>query len=226
MLVCCWSVKGGSGTSVAAASLASVLANQNPNGALLVDLDGDGPAILGEPAGPPWPGVADWLRSGCGGPADGLRRLERPVGPGFALLGRGTGAFESPDRWDLLATLLDGDERPVVVDCGQVLDADGGLRPLVGELAARGVHSLLVVRPCYLALRRLSVLPLRPSGVVLVAEVGRALGRADVESVVGAPVVAELPLDPAVARCVDAGLLGHRLPRSMTKGLRPLVASL
>jgi hypothetical protein len=37
--------------------------------------------------------------------------------------------------------------------------------------------------------------------------------------VVRAPVLAEVELDPAVARTVDAGLLAGRLPRSLAKAL-------
>ena len=48
MLICCWSVKGGSGTSVVAASLAAILASRDATGSLFVDLDGDGPALFGE----------------------------------------------------------------------------------------------------------------------------------------------------------------------------------
>ena len=226
MLICCWSVKGGSGTSVVAASLSVVLAKRDPDGALFVDLDGDGPALFGASDDAALPGVADWLRSGDDGPSDGLSRLERPLSRQLAILPRGVGAFVSPQRWDVLAALLDADKRPVVVDCGQINDACGGRRPLTADLAARGVRSLLVVRPCYLALRRVASLPLRPSGVVLVVDPGRALNRGDVEAVVGAPVVAELPVDPAVARSVDAGLLASRPPRSMTRGLRDLVRTL
>jgi hypothetical protein len=43
----------------------------------------------------------------------------------------------------------------------------------------------------------------------------------DVSTTIGAPVVAEVQLDPAVARQVDAGLLAGRLPRS----LQPLRAA-
>jgi hypothetical protein len=104
----------------------------------------------------------------------------------------------------------------VIVDCG-VLD---GREPARSVVAARSTHSLLVTRACYLALRRAADPPLRPSGVVLITEPGRALDRDDVEKVVGAPVRAEVPLDPAVARAVDAGLLASRLPRGLERALR------
>ena len=56
--------------------------------------------------------------------------------------------------------------------------------------------------------------------MVLLTEPGRSLTRVDVEDCVGAPVVAEVSVDPAVARAVDAGLLASRLPRGLAKELR------
>jgi hypothetical protein len=62
--------------------------------------------------------------------------------------------------------------------------------------------------------------PLRPSGVVLVAETGRCLDVTDVEQVVGVPVVARVDVEPSVARAVDAGLLASRVPRGLARALR------
>jgi hypothetical protein len=115
----------------------------------------------------------------------------------------------------VLATLLDRGPRPVVVDCGQAAE------PAAAAVVSAAPRSLLVIRSCFLALRRARGSPLRPSEVVLVREPGRALGRSDVEDVIGAPVRAEVEVDPAVARAVDAGLLAsRRLPRSLEWGLR------
>src|SRR3954454_20712659 len=75
VVVCCWSVKGGVGTTVVATALAMVLARAAPAGALLVDLAGDARAVAGLPDDPDAPGVAEWLREGPGVPADGLGRL-------------------------------------------------------------------------------------------------------------------------------------------------------
>jgi hypothetical protein len=55
--------------------------------------------------------------------------------------------------------------------------------------------------------------------VVLLTEPGRSLSRHDVEDCIGAPVVAEVAVDPAVARAVDAGLLASRLPRGLEREL-------
>jgi len=119
-----------------------------------------------------------------------------------------------PGRGDVLASVLAADPRPVVVDCGCAAPGPGS------SVAASASVSLLVLRPCYLALRRALAAPVRPSGVVLVEEPGRALGRDDVEGVLGVPVRAVVALDPAVARAVDAGVLLSRLPRRLERALR------
>lgn len=220
MLISCWSVKGGAGTTVVASALALVLARSSALGVLLADLAGDVPAAVGV-ADPGDPGLSGWVAAGAGVPADGLARLELDVRSGVSLLPRGRGAMGPPGRMEALAEMLAADPRPVVADCG-VLDASAPGVPV----AAIATQSLLVVRPCYLALRRVAAAPIRPSGIVLVVEPGRALGRSDVENVVGAPVRAEIALDPAVARVVDAGMLATRLPRSLDRALRGITVPL
>ncbi len=214
MLISCWSVKGGAGTTVVSVALALVLAPTHPDGVLIADFAGDVPAALGAPD-PRDPGLTGWLAAGASVPADALARLELDVGGGVGLLPRGTGAVTAPDRADVLAGLLAAEPRPVVADCGVLVDGAATV-----SLAAGATHSLLVTRACYLALRRAATAPVRPSGVVLVTEPGRALGRSDVEHVVGAPVRAEVAVDPAVARAVDAGVLANRLPRGLERALR------
>jgi hypothetical protein len=212
VLVACWSSKGGAGTTVVAAALALLLARRTQGGALAADLAGDLPAALGlvEPDGP---GLADWLAAGEAAPVDALARLEVPACDGLALLARGTGPL-SEARAEVLATLLAADPRPVVVDCG-ALPAGAAL-----TVAAGATRSILVTRACYLGLRRALTVPLRPSEVVLLTEPGRALSRLDVEDCLGAPVSAEVSVDPQVARAVDAGLLATRLPRGLARELQ------
>lgn len=211
MVVALWSAKGGSGTTVVAGALALVLA-QREGAALAVDLAGDLPAVLGVPE-PDGPGVAEWLAAGDDVAVDALGRLEVAAGDGLAILPRGHGGL-APDRAGVLTSVLAAEPRPVVVDCGT---SPGTVARAV---AAAASVSLLVTRPCYLALTRALAAPLRPSGVVLVAEAGRSLGRRQVEDVLGVPVRAELRVDPGVARAVDAGLLAARLPRPLTRALR------
>jgi MinD-like ATPase involved in chromosome partitioning or flagellar assembly len=214
VLVACWSAKGGSGTTVVAAALALLAGRTGPDGALLVDLAGDAPAALGmpEPAGP---GLGDWLAASGDVGADALRRLAVPVAPGLELLATGPpGAPAGAGRGTDLAAALALDDRTVVVDAGA-----SPTGPALDVISTADV-SLLVIRPCFLALRRAVAAPIRPSGLVLVRETGRVLTRRDVEEALQVPVRAELVVEPAVARAVDAGLLAARLPRSLAQGLR------
>src|SRR5262245_29241627 len=235
VLVACWSVKGGVGTTVIAAALALLMAGKSPAGAVIADLAGDVPAALGRP-GPESPGLAGWLAAGDDVPADALRRLEAPGVDGLTMLPRGRGPLD-PRRAGLLASLLDLSPRPAVVDCGRLADVEtsppgagtGAGTGATGEagtadavaraVIAHASRSTMVVRPCYLALRRAARAPVRPTGIVVVREPGRVLAPDDVERIAGAPVAAVVELDPAVARAVDAGVLARRLPRSLTKAL-------
>jgi hypothetical protein len=218
MFAACWSVKGGSGTTVVAAALAVLLTRRSDDGVLLVDLAGDAPAALGLPE-PDGPGLAGWFAAGASVPADGLGRLEVPVSAGLDLLPRGQGPLGPVERADVLAGVLAAESRSVVIDVGVPRWGDDAVDPAAGVLATSATESLLVTRACYLSLRRLVAAPVRPSGVVLVTEAGRALGRHDIEQVIGVDVVAEILVDPAVARAVDAGLLAGRLPRSLERAL-------
>lgn len=208
-MIICWSAKGGSGTTVIAASLALLSSASTPT--LLVDADGDVPAALGIPE-PDGPGVLDWLTSSM---ADGasLQRLAVRVNEHLDVVARGTNTSVSPDRWPALAAATDA-ATTVVVDLGRRVPPPG--------LVCDGDLSLLILRPCYLALRRAVGLGAVPHGVVLVTEPGRALGGADVARSIGAPVVAEIPYDPALARLVDAGLLTARLPRTIAHPLQAI----
>ncbi len=219
MFVACWSVKGGAGVSVVAAALAHRLAVEE-GAALLVDLGGDQPDIVGV-AAHHQQGVADWLAGGPGVPADGLRRSEVVLTDGLALLARGNGPLHSGARADVLLALLARDPRPVVVDCGVPLGTVcSGAEELALAVATAATRSLLVIRPDLCSLRRALAAPLRPSGLVVVREPGRVLGADDAGEVLGVPVAAAVEVDLAVARTVDAGLLLARPPRQLQRGLR------
>src|SRR4051794_637388 len=109
MLIACWSAKGGSGTTVVAASMAALLARRQPT--LLVDLDGDLPAALGM-ADDDRAGVRDWLAAGDRVAPDALGRLELAAGPRLSLLPFGAaGAQAVSGRADVLLALLAADGR-------------------------------------------------------------------------------------------------------------------
>lgn len=206
----CWSAKGGSGTTVVAAALALVLSQRHP--ALLIDLGGDSPAALGiaEPHGP---GVAEWFVSPTAD-SPALSRLAVDATQALQLIPRGVAPLPPHDdpQWGRLVTALTEIGVTVVIDSGT------GTPPVA--LLGAATHSLLVTRPCYLALRRAVATGLQPTGIVLINEPGRALTARDVERSLHAPVIAELQYDPAVARAVDAGLLASRLPRSLAHSLK------
>lgn len=217
MLLACWSAKGGSGTTTVAVALAALAARRSGAGAVVVDCCGDIPAALGLPE-PSGPGLADWLAAGPDVPPGALGALEIDAGGGLRLLpAKGAASAGTASAADALVGLLAADPRPVVADCG--LAPPG----VPAALAAGAAVSWAVLQPCYLALRRALAAPLRPSGVVLVADEGRALGPSDVAEVLGVPVVARVAVDPAVARAVDAGVLGRRPPRGLVRSLGPLV---
>ena len=205
-MIVCWAAKGGSGTTVIACALA--LAAARGQESTLVDLGGDCPAALGlsEPGGP---GVVDWMTS----PTAGSRELERlavPVRDEVRLIPRG--ATKAPDdQWARLAATLIGWP-------GVIVDAGSGAPPL--QLHEAADLSLLVTRPCYIAIQRARRIGVHPTGIAVIHEPGRSLSADDVERAIGAPVVVETQLDPAVARAVDSGLLVARLPRSLIMSLR------
>jgi Mrp family chromosome partitioning ATPase len=208
-VIVCWSLKGGSGTTVVSAALALTLAQRNTATVRIVDLAGDIPSALGiaEPSGE---GVTNWLQQ----QHVPMKSLQIPVTARVSLIPRGNDSLLHHDltaeHCNSLATELDTSNELTVVDAGS-----GHIPQLINNATT----SLLVIRPCYLALRKAAHLSVKPHGIVLINEPGRSLGKRDVESVVGAPVLVELPLDPTIARCVDAGLLASRIPTMLSQHL-------
>lgn len=214
MAVVCWSVKGGSGTTVVAGALALVLAAGRPGDeppVLAVDLGGDLPSALGVPE-PGGPGLWQWLTADPAPSPGSLTRLAATaVGDALAVVPAGPPATR-PAHWERLAEELDALPGPVVIDAGCRV-------PPVELLEAADV-SLLVVRPCYLALRRAVAVASAATAVAVVREPGRALGPSDVRRILGVPAIIEIPCDPSIARAVDAGLLASRVPGALGRALR------
>ena len=209
-----WSVKGGSGVTVTAAMFATALARRH-GATTVVDLCGDQPAALGlsEPRGAGW---SDWLATPDGS-AEALARLLVDVRDDLTLLPVGSVGGWPEGRAAQLATAL-ATLGHVVVDAG-VVDPSavggGDLRVELFAALAEAGRTTLVLRPCYLALRRAMKVTAHIDGIVVVSEPGRALGAADVERLLGARVLASLDVEPAVARAVDAGLLVQRRHRGI-----------
>jgi hypothetical protein len=85
--------------------------------------------------------------------------------------------------------------------------------------------SVIVVRGCYLALRRAVRLEIaaNASGAVFVDEGGRALGSHDVANVLGVPVLATVSMRATTARAIDAGVLPTRLPDALARPAREVL---
>lgn len=198
-----WSVKGGVGTTVISAVVA--LQHAASRQVRLVDLMGDLPATLGVPE-PTSPGIGEWLANDAAD--ETLEHLVIPVTERLDLLPRG----HISDDPRLLARLRRfaamPSPREIIVDAGTNSS-------FIETLLPHATTSWLILRPCYLALRRAVSSTHRIDGVILVNEPGRSLSSRDVASVLTAPIVAEVDLDPRLARVVDAGLLASRLPASV-----------
>ena len=208
------SPKGGTGTSVVAASLAIVSSSSSPT--LLVDLAGDQAAILGLPQPPI--GLSDW--------ANGMtyREFDEIVSlchDNLYLAPTGTFDFETlnANAWDKFLRALSlkhSEGHNIIVDLGRA-DIPLALRKIVDTC-------YLVTRPCYLALRRAVDLETAFSGVIVVNEPDRVLTSRDVESVLKLKCVAEIPFTSEISRRVDSGLLKSRLPMALQSVLSQLIS--
>jgi hypothetical protein len=173
---------------------------------LLVDLQGEAHAVLGL-ALPVADGLGDWLAAGPEVGIAALGHLSVDVQHGMRLLPTGSHPDPCSPRWEELAVALANRNEPVVVDAG--------LAPVPSMLLRHASQSILVIRACYLALRRAHTASQRPDGIIVLREPDRALRASDIEHALGAPVLAELDIDSSVARAVDAGLLVRRSPKSL-----------
>lgn len=222
MLTTCWSVKGGSGTTVVVAAMALAAARGAASRVCVADLAGDVASVLGLPD-PPGPGLAEWLDAGASVPDDALGRLAVAATDELLLVGRGaaptSAAWDEPAAGARLARAL----RDLAGPGAAIADAGTADRGAAQALIHNSDRSILVLRPCYLALRRAVAAP-RPSAVVVISEPERALGILDIEEVLGVPVIAEVPWDPAIARAVDAGLITSRMPRRLVRAFREVAA--
>lgn len=227
-----WSLhatKGGVGTSVIAAALALELAQREPwsarHGVVLVDFCGDQPDICGVDVRERH-GVVDWLTAPEPVEVSALESLLIPVVPGLSVLPMGRSSL--PDAAGAIdstrvAQLVEGlsSVATVVCDLGVIGTDPTSPRSMIGAASDRRT---LVLRPCYLALRRAAHVPISFDNVVEVFEDGRSLRTLDVEAVIGMAVSARVRVDPVIARAVDSGTVVSRRPRSLRRFIADLLA--
>jgi hypothetical protein len=193
------SSKGGNCTTVTATAFSLIAASRGlPT--VLIDLCGDVPAVIGLPE-PTTPGINDWLAEDSLLDAESLVKLGTPLSPGLVVVHRGARFVQGQPRWTDLATAISSLPMNIAIDAGT------GYLP--DELRNAGAEITMVVKPCYLSLRRATQLS-RPTNCIVIREEGRALTVKDVGNVLGVPVVAEIPYEAAISRAVDAGLLSSR----------------
>jgi hypothetical protein len=196
------------------------------DGARLADLAGDQPAIFAL-ASEPATGLSDWLAAGAEAPPDALERLTVPAAPGIALLPRGSvdralAPQPAAEAGAALAVALRDGPVPTIVDAGSATT------PASRALVEVADASVVVLRGCYLGLRRAVHSPLLPraAGTALVEEQGRSLGAAELTDVLDRPVLARIPARASIARAVDAGVLAARLPDALARPTARLLARL
>ncbi|MGZ8762654.1 MAG: hypothetical protein ACXW2Y_04955 [Acidimicrobiia bacterium] len=224
MLCALWSPKGGSGTTTVAAACS--LASARGGGARLADLAGDQAAMLGLASDPPT-GLLDWLAAGLEAPTEALERLAVEAAPGLTLLPAGSrersaAAPAAAEAGAALGVALRDGPVPTFADLGTAADAAANAMLDVADLG------LMVVRGCYLTLRRAVAAPGLGAthGIVLVDEPGRSLGAREVADVLGRPVLARVPVRSAIARAVDAGVMASRLPDPLARSAREVLRAI
>lgn len=210
MLMVLSSVRGGVGTSVVSAAIAVLAARDQSRPTYLVDLTGDQTDIFGLAQADI--GLDDWTTR-----ADRrLTDLAVDIDPQLRLVPSRT-ALDSTESLDGLVTALEQrrHDAHIVIDAGR-LDLSDSFREL------RPTH-LLVIRPCYLALRATVSSSRNWDGLVVVRPPDRVLTTRDVVNVTGLPAIAEVDMSADVARAVDAGVFGSRLPSGLERSLRPAI---
>ncbi len=215
MLVVCWSPKGGSGTSVVVTGLAlSARARHPSRPTYIVDLDGDVPAIAG--CGDPVTGLSEWITQPS---LFSLDDVLLEISPNLFVIPRGHSPLPevTSSAWSRLALELgprSENGAAIVVDCGR--------DPIAHELRTAVSRHILITRPCYLSLRRSRLFENSFDSVIVIEESHRVLTSADVQSVLGVPIAARIPLTSDIARRVDAGVIISRPPRQLLDALSPI----
>jgi Mrp family chromosome partitioning ATPase len=200
--------KGGQGVTTIAAALATLTANTGAR-TLLIDTGGDLAAILGRPEHH-GPGLADYLID----PSITLADISIAISDRLDLIARGTGPVTSNTYTYGLITGGLGNYDTVIIDCAHTNT----------EWPAHADQRVHVTRNCYLAVRNAIRIP-KPTHVVVITEPGRSLSDADIETVLGMPVTANITADIETARIIDAGILTTRLPRPIARALAPIVTA-
>ncbi len=182
---------------------------------ILVDLGGDIPAILGMDE--PSIGLSEWISQPSMHDFDDVL-IE--AAPGLSVLARGRALLPESRSGAWSRAILELSSRCAQ---GSMIVVDAGREPIAHDWKPHVTRTLLIVRPCYLALRRARLAESSFDGVVAVTEPDRVLTVADIGSVLGVDVVAHVPMTGDIARRIDAGVTLTRPPKQLIDVLTPLV---
>jgi hypothetical protein len=122
------------------------------------------------------------------------------IAPNLDLATFGRRGLITPERYNII--VIDAGRFPAgpYVRTDATLGKGDGVGPVQHHAVLRG--------PCYVDLATLTAAGGGWfDGAIVVLEDGRALTERDVTGVLGVPVVATVPVDAAIARATDAGLL-------------------
>lgn len=213
MVVAVWSVKGGVGVTSVAGLLAIGQAERAEE-TVLVDLCGDVPLVLGCDDQPVSPGISEWaaLENPSAQALDRIK-INARISLDYVPLGAEPLANLEP----LVPTLRGG--AMAIVDCGVVVDPSSP----IGQVVANADQSILVARECFLTLRAVQNSAIESTGVIVIKEDHRFLGRPDVEAAARAPVLAEIAADRTITSALDAGLARATLPRRLIRSMGKVV---
>jgi hypothetical protein len=226
MVITGWSVRGGSGTTVVTAGLATVSASTSPT--LLIDLCGDSRALFQLPAATPT-GLLDWaVAHHSVGPqtiADLITPVPLPTGVLHVLEGGHASAdLAQAERDDFESRLAEGlgwitsSYRRVIIDAGHRANP-------ITHAITNDSCSVLVIRPCILSIRAALRSDRPVVGAVIVGN-GPSLPSSDIEAILGVPVLGQLNTCRSVPSAVDAGSFAQRLPRELARLGRTVLSTL
>lgn len=111
----------------------------------------------------------------------------------------------------------------IIVDAGEIARTK---KEALDALLAHADRSMLLVKSCFLNVHAAIGSGHRVDGLVVLGDQERRISNDDIAAALGNNVHASIAVLPAVARAVDAGLLGSRLPRSFSRSLGALQPTL
>lgn len=193
--------KGGQGATTVVAALA-VTAARKGRRIIVIDAGGDVASILNRPHVEAADDLAAGLTAAC--PVDGVELVHLPADRIDSNTVRGTS--------ELVA-----DGATIIIDAG----TDPSMVHPFDDVRPRP-QRVLVVRSCYLAVRRAAAVPYTPDHVVLIRERLQSLTATDIERALALPVTT-VDHDPILARAIDAGLLVTHAHRWLGRPLRQLI---